>query len=85
MPSRAFIGSNFESDLISMIFVLQIGGNAIHIRNELVHGSTIPGNTFNNPELVRGGDFTIDNMEVCSFYIEGLLVTPLIQICKLCN
>nr|CDP95451.1 BMA-TBC-7, isoform c [Brugia malayi] len=44
--------------------VLMIGGNAIYIVDELIKGSTLPGKTFQNPELVKGGTFKIDDMEV---------------------
>uniref|UniRef100_A0A0R3RPM2 Rab-GAP TBC domain-containing protein n=1 Tax=Elaeophora elaphi TaxID=1147741 RepID=A0A0R3RPM2_9BILA len=44
--------------------VLMIGGNAIYIADELIKGSTLPGNTFRNPELVKGGAFKIYDMEV---------------------
>uniref|UniRef100_A0A1I7VP23 Rab-GAP TBC domain-containing protein n=1 Tax=Loa loa TaxID=7209 RepID=A0A1I7VP23_LOALO len=44
--------------------VLMIGGNAIYIIGELINGSSLPGNTFQNPELVKGGRFKIDDLEV---------------------
>ncbi|KAL3989285.1 TLD family protein [Acanthocheilonema viteae] len=44
--------------------ILMIGGNAIHIVDELIKGSSLPGNTFGNPELVKGGIFKIHDMEV---------------------
>ncbi|VDM12100.1 unnamed protein product, partial [Wuchereria bancrofti] len=44
--------------------VLMIGGNAIYIVDELIKGSSLPGKTFQNPELVKGGTFKIDDMEV---------------------
>ncbi|VDK69760.1 unnamed protein product [Litomosoides sigmodontis] len=42
----------------------QIGGNAIYIVDELIMGSSLPGNTFGNPELVKGGTFKIHDMEL---------------------
>uniref|UniRef100_A0A914HUA4 TBC1 domain family member 24 n=1 Tax=Globodera rostochiensis TaxID=31243 RepID=A0A914HUA4_GLORO len=40
------------------------GGDAIAIRDELVQGSSKPSTTFQSPELVPGGHFQIDELEV---------------------
>ncbi|VDK66582.1 unnamed protein product, partial [Onchocerca ochengi] len=45
--------------------VLMIGGNAIYIVDELINGSSLPSNTFRNPELVKDGTFKINDMEEC--------------------
>ncbi|KAM3729090.1 GTPase-activating protein skywalker [Dirofilaria immitis] len=48
--------------------VLMIGGNAIYIADELLNGSSLPSNTFRNPELAKGGTFKINDMEVFQVY-----------------
>ncbi|CAG9536492.1 unnamed protein product [Cercopithifilaria johnstoni] len=48
--------------------ILMIGGNAIYIVDELIKGSSLPGNTFGNPELVKGGTFKIYDMEVFQIF-----------------
>uniref|UniRef100_A0A2K6VY46 TLDc domain-containing protein n=1 Tax=Onchocerca volvulus TaxID=6282 RepID=A0A2K6VY46_ONCVO len=47
--------------------VLMIGGNAIYIIDELINGSSLPSNTFRNPELVKDGTFKINDMEVICY------------------
>ncbi|MCP9256829.1 PQ loop repeat family protein [Dirofilaria immitis] len=48
--------------------VLMIGGNAIYIADELLNGSSLPSNTFRNPELAKGGTFKINDMETMRKY-----------------
>ncbi|VDN29399.1 unnamed protein product [Gongylonema pulchrum] len=48
---------------------LMIGGSAIKLEENLRNGTTIPGNTFKNPEFVKGGIFTVEEMEIFQGFV----------------
>ncbi|VDN01762.1 unnamed protein product [Thelazia callipaeda] len=58
--AECFMAAPYDPDPV----VMMIGGNAIYIRDQLLIGSSLAGNTFRNPELVNGGTFKIKDLEV---------------------
>lgn len=44
--------------------ILQIGAGAITLSGELIEGESRASSTFDSPELVEGGSFEIDDMEI---------------------